>query len=160
MAAGRSLVSCVERDGLRLVCVTLGDPDDWNDHSALYDWGFENYRFEKAVPEGEFMRLPVMSGVTDSVGVEARESVPLLLTGDQTPCLKILLPRFVYAPVNEGGLAGSVEIYVDGELRGLVPLYYSASVSGGKMADKSVPERIQSAWILAYVNSGRIKALG
>jgi len=159
MAAGRSLVSCAERNGLRLICVTLGDPDDWGDHSDLYDWAFDNYRMEEAVSEGEFMRLPVMSGVADSVAVEAYEAVSLLLTKDQTLNLKIYLPRFVYAPVNEGGIAGTAEIYVDGELRGTVPLYYSASVSEGKTANKSASERIQSAWALSYWNSVRIKAL-
>lgn len=39
-AAGRTLVSCTERDGCRLVAVTLQDSNDWADHAALYDYGF------------------------------------------------------------------------------------------------------------------------
>lgn len=39
-AAGRTLVSCAEKDGRRLVAVTLRGGDDWNDHEALYRWGF------------------------------------------------------------------------------------------------------------------------
>ena len=39
-AAGRTLVSCAERDGHRLVAVTLQDGNDWADHAALYDYGF------------------------------------------------------------------------------------------------------------------------
>ena len=39
-AAGRTLVSCAERDGCRLVAVTLQDGNDWADHAALYDYGF------------------------------------------------------------------------------------------------------------------------
>lgn len=39
-AAGRTLVSCCERDGRRLAAVTLCDGDDWNDHKRLYAWGF------------------------------------------------------------------------------------------------------------------------
>ena len=39
-AAGRTLVSCAERNGQRLVAVTLQDGNDWADHAALYDWGF------------------------------------------------------------------------------------------------------------------------
>lgn len=39
-AAGRTLVSCTERDGCRLVAVTLQDGNDWADHAALYDYGF------------------------------------------------------------------------------------------------------------------------
>lgn len=40
MAAGRTLVSCAQRDGFRLVAVTLQDGNDWVDHAALYDEGF------------------------------------------------------------------------------------------------------------------------
>lgn len=39
-AAGRTLVSCTEQDGCRLVAVTLQDGNDWADHAALYDYGF------------------------------------------------------------------------------------------------------------------------
>ena len=39
-AAGRTLVSCTEREGCRLVAVTLQDSNDWADHAALYDYGF------------------------------------------------------------------------------------------------------------------------
>ena len=42
-AAGRTLVTCCERDGMRLVAVTLNDRDDWNDHTALYEYGFSAY---------------------------------------------------------------------------------------------------------------------
>jgi D-alanyl-D-alanine carboxypeptidase len=40
-AAGRTLVSCVQRDGHRLVAVTLQDGNDWADHETLYTMGFE-----------------------------------------------------------------------------------------------------------------------
>lgn len=39
-AAGRTLVSCVRRDGRCLVAVTLQDGNDWADHMALYEYGF------------------------------------------------------------------------------------------------------------------------
>jgi D-alanyl-D-alanine carboxypeptidase len=43
--AGRTLVSCGEdpETGMRVVCVTLNDGDDFDDHMALYDWAFANY---------------------------------------------------------------------------------------------------------------------
>ena len=40
-AAGRTLVSCAEENGQRLVAVTLQDGNDWADHKALYQYGFE-----------------------------------------------------------------------------------------------------------------------
>lgn len=42
-AAGRILVSAAEKDGHRLVCVTIAAPDDWNDHRKLLDHGFGQF---------------------------------------------------------------------------------------------------------------------
>lgn len=39
-AAGRTLVSCAERQGRCLVAVTLCDGNDWADHKMLYEQGF------------------------------------------------------------------------------------------------------------------------
>lgn len=57
MAAGRTLVSCAERDGARYVCVTLDDRQDWDDHAALYDWAFENYEYVKVVDSDTTYRV-------------------------------------------------------------------------------------------------------
>ncbi len=42
-AAGRTLVSACRRDGVTLICVTLSDPNDWEDHRVLYDWAYDLY---------------------------------------------------------------------------------------------------------------------
>lgn len=42
-AAGRTLVSTAEKDGQRLIAVTLNAPDDWQDHISLFEWGFDHY---------------------------------------------------------------------------------------------------------------------
>lgn len=47
-AAGRTLVSCVCREGRTLVAVTLHDGSDWADHKALYQYGFERIAGEEA----------------------------------------------------------------------------------------------------------------
>ncbi len=40
IACGRCLVTACERGGRTLVAVTLSAPDDWNDHTELYEYGF------------------------------------------------------------------------------------------------------------------------
>lgn len=40
-AAGRTLVSAAERNGQRLIAVTLSDGNDWADHEAMYAYGFQ-----------------------------------------------------------------------------------------------------------------------
>lgn len=49
-AAGRTLVTCVERDGHTLVAVTLCDGNDWADHKALYQYGFEKMTPKEEAP--------------------------------------------------------------------------------------------------------------
>ena len=52
-AAGRTLVSCAQRNGQRLVAVTLQDGNDWADHQSLYDYGFSAYPASRAAVLGE-----------------------------------------------------------------------------------------------------------
>ena len=49
--AGRTLVSSAERNGQRLVCVTLNDGDDWRDHAALLEYGFSRFPRKVLVTE-------------------------------------------------------------------------------------------------------------
>lgn len=53
-AAGRCLVSAAERNGNMFVAVTLNDGNDWRDHSAMLDYGFENYKSITVAKENEF----------------------------------------------------------------------------------------------------------
>ena len=50
--AGRCLVSAAERNGVTLICVTLADPNDWQDHLSLYDWGFSQVTPAEVSPAG------------------------------------------------------------------------------------------------------------
>ena len=65
--SGRCLVSCAERDGLRLIAVSLSAPDDWNDHKKLYDFAFSSY--ERINLESKQFNIPVISGVKENVCV-------------------------------------------------------------------------------------------
>ena len=47
-AAGRILVSAVERNGASYICVTLNDPDDWDDHTNIYNKVFS--QIEQSLP--------------------------------------------------------------------------------------------------------------
>ena len=64
MAAGRTLVTCAERNGQRLAAVTLQDGNDWADHQALYDYGFSAYPAEV----GASVRRPDSRGLPGGGG--------------------------------------------------------------------------------------------
>lgn len=115
-SAGRSLVSCAERDGMRLVCVTLNAPDDWDDHGALYTWGFENYKYERPIEKGQVIaEVPVITGQEDTIQIVSEEGVSLLLSGSDTIETVINAPKFVYAGIESGQNAGSITVLVNGE---------------------------------------------
>ena len=63
-AAGRTLVSAAEREGMTLICVTLSDGDDWNDHMSLLDYGFSTYDMMTAVPAGEALASTLVENGT------------------------------------------------------------------------------------------------
>ena len=112
-AAGRCLVSCCEREGTRLICVTLCDPDDWVDHQLLYNWAFSRYATRNVTEKLSF-QVPVVSGERRFAAVEAR-ALRLFLPRTAEITLTAHLPRFVFAPVREGEHAGTVQVFRDGE---------------------------------------------
>ena len=112
-AAGRCLVSCCEREGTRLICVTLCDPDDWVDHQVLYNWAFSRYATRNVTEKLSF-QVPVVSGERRFVLVEAR-ALRLFLPRTAEITLTAHLPRFVFAPVRAGEHAGTVQVFRDGE---------------------------------------------
>ena len=125
-AAGRCLVSCCEREGTRLICVTMDDPNDWEDHCALYDWGFAAFSTREVTAALSF-EVPVVSGETALVRVEA-EPLRLFLPRSAEVTAAAELPRFVFAPVNEGETAGVVRFLLGGEVVGESRLYYTETV--------------------------------
>ena len=109
--SGRTLVSCAERDGLRLICVTLADPDDWDDHSALYDAAFAEYAFY-SFPLEAWNSVPVISSAVSSLSLRCSASYALVKKADAE--LLVELPRFVFAPVAKGDVLGGVTLKEQG----------------------------------------------
>lgn len=135
--AGRTLVTCAQRDGLRLIAVTLADPDDWADHAALYDYGFAAWEDRALCRAGKTVRtLPVTGSLVRFVGVAPRSAVTYPLRPEETPTVAVELPESVPAPVEEGSIAGRMDFYLGGEKVDSVYLVYTRSV-----AENTVPLR-------------------
>ena len=124
--AGRCLVSAAKRDGMTLIAVTLGDPDDWDDHMRLYDYGFDNYAAVSAdIPDV----LDVVGGVSDNVTLSA-DSVTVIVPKNRADDVKtrLYLPVFAYAPVSEGDTAGKAVFMLGGEEIGEITVSFAESV--------------------------------
>lgn len=120
--AGRCLVSACERDGKNLICVTLNDRNDWNDHIALYDKCFE---LAKTVsPEIPEIQLDIAGSDRDRISVTA-ESVDfttLSAGAGDFECI-VNAPPFIYAPVSEGDELATLSIYYNNREIKQIPLY-------------------------------------
>lgn len=142
-AAGRTLVTCCQRDGMTLVCVTLKDPDDWNDHTALYDWAYGDYTNSDVLAEVAWT-VPVIGGEAEEVSVTAAGPLYVLRTVEQDVTVQYTLPTFVYAQVEAGQTAGQAVAYVDGQEVGTVELIYSESVAKTEEQSLTLWEKIKS----------------
>ncbi len=149
IAAGRSLVSCAERNGLRLVCVTLSDPDDWNDHKQLYDWAFSNYEYKRILPMGVICELPVISGAKESVSISAAEDSRILVEKNANISFSLELPKFVYAGIKAGECVGRAFVKQNETVIAEYPLNYAESVELADNAKLSAWGRIKRAWFIA-----------
>lgn len=134
MAAGRTLVSCCEREGVRLICVTLNDSDDWKDHIELYNKLFQEYKKITIADANEvYAELPVISGKNcDSVTVRAEKTVTLMLTDADNVEIAVDMPKFVYAEVTEGDNVGYITWTVNGDTGGTIRLVFTESVERQK----------------------------
>ncbi|MBE6862529.1 MAG: D-alanyl-D-alanine carboxypeptidase [Ruminococcus sp.] len=133
--AGRCLVSACERDGMELICVTLNDKNDWNDHIAMYDYGFDVVERRMAeLPEEYFIDLA--GGECEQVKLTTgAEPINITTASDDMSdfTYTVLSSPFAYAPVNNGEQLAELQImYGDREVK-RVPLYacgnYPAKVS-------------------------------
>lgn len=129
--AGRCLVSCCEREGTRFVCVTLSDPDDWNDHISLYEWAFSEYS-DRDMSAAACFSVPVAGGESDSVNAVPGEKLTVFVRRDRELAITAELPRFVLAPVKAGERAGKATVYCDGQLLAECPLVYDRDVNAAK----------------------------
>lgn len=153
MAAGRTLVTCAERDGARYVCVTLNDPDDWDDHKALYDWAFANYSFAEVIPAGLSYEVPLISGAEMTAPAETEGAAYALIQNGESYDMELELPAFAFAPISEGERAGRAVACSDGQEIASVRIVYSEDVEVDRELKLTPGERFLRFWVLTGLSS-------
>ena len=104
-ASGRCLVGAAERDGLTLVSVTLDAPDDWNDHTRLFDYGFSAYESVLLAPKGSLsIQWDCAGGTSPTVTLTNAEELRITLPRDYGKPEMVITSTspFAYAPVKPG----------------------------------------------------------
>lgn len=128
MAAGRTLVSCAERDGMRLVCVTLSAPDDWNDHKYLLDKAFSQYRIVYYRADSFKVSLNVASAIASTAEAVPKHDIVLLVDMRDSVRVSIEAPQLLFAGGIEGEKVGQLCVFVNGALAAQEDLVYTEDV--------------------------------
>ncbi len=108
-ATGRCLVSASERNGLKIVCVTLNAGDDWNDHKNLCNNIFENYKATLYQREGTIaQKVTVKGGTSKELCGLYGEDIYLLEKEEGEWTIHKEVPKILEAPIEKGQVIGRV----------------------------------------------------
>lgn len=141
--SGRCLVSAAERDGVCLVAVTLNAPNDWNDHKAMFDYGFSIMERRQIDYDISSLFLKVTGGERDRVGVELAEPPTAVMHRDDDAEIRqeIFIKRFEYAPVEKGKIVGEAHYYDGDSLLCTVPILTAEESVRKKIEEPKQPEK-------------------
>ena len=122
--AGRCLVSAAERDGVLLIAVTLNAPNDWQDHTALLDYGFSQVEPYQLAGGDVRLTVPVVGSPVEVVSLRGSNGGEVTLPLGQGAQVERVVhaPKFLYAPVEAGEQVGEICWYLEGQLLGSAPL--------------------------------------
>ena len=140
---GRCLVSAAERDGLRLIAVTLDDGNDWHDHTLMLEAGFNAYeRIELCkYTNVSLPDINVECGEQSRVKTEATCEVYVTLpkSGAEIKCSITSLPALT-APVSRGQEVGEITFTCGGQEIARIPIV--TAYTAAKKKEKGFWDRI------------------
>lgn len=128
--SGRCLVTSAEKDGVKLIAVTLNAPDDWNDHVNMYNYGFSKVTAVTDVDKDYSITAEVVGGTENSVTVKPVKSVDYVKPADSNSEItrKVIIDSFLYAPLEKGEVIGTAQYYLDDKFLCEVPLVTTTNV--------------------------------
>lgn len=125
-AAGRTLVSCFENpdNGQRIVCCTLNDPVDFDEHIEVYNWAFKFYPQRTLCSAGKTVATVTLAGSPISVPLIAEDTLkyPLSTTETNKVTCTLALPDNA-TTLEENAVVGQAVYYFGGEEIGRTNLF-------------------------------------
>ncbi len=108
--SGRCLVTAAKRDGKTVVAVTLCDPNDWQDHKTLLDYGLSQLEYKKLPNPLQKQTIDVVGSTQNTAKITVHEK-EIALTKQEWQNLKceVILPSFIYAPNGNNQPIGQVK---------------------------------------------------
>jgi len=134
--SGRCLVTAAERDGKRIVAVTLCDPNDWLDHKNLLDYGFSKLKTVKAEPKEKNIKISVVGGDSDTVVADVPSTVFNTIEEKEINST-VFTDEFLYAPIKKGQKVGTVKYYADKKFITEEDIYSSVEINSVSLSFKN-----------------------
>ena len=116
---GRCLVSSAFRDGVKLICVTLNAPNDWQDHTSLLDYGFSRCKSIVIANQDDYCRtISVGKYNPQKVRVKFKDALTFVTEEGKTNDVSISysFKNNLTLPITEGESVGKASLYADGIL--------------------------------------------
>jgi len=110
-SAGRTLVTSASKDNLNLTAVTLNDPNEYNSHIELYEYGFNNYKKYLILDENDFK----IDENFYNEKIYINNSFYYPLTKEEANKIKILVSIITKEDYNNGDVIGDVKVILDDE---------------------------------------------
>lgn len=128
--AKRTLVSTATKDGENLISVTLNGPDDWNDHIAMFEFGFKQYDYRVVLEKGKIEKMD--DEIYKGHAYLKRESV-LTLTDEEVGEVKVeykmLKPKQEWLKNQQvPDVVGKAVVYLGEKEVDTLPVYYQSFV--------------------------------
>ena len=133
---GRCLVSSAEKNGQRLIAVTLNAPDDWNDHKYLLNYGFENFHAETVVKKGENIKTVIYNKkYGKKAEIVAKDDFAVSFREGDVITKKININK-IEAPLKKNTKVGKMEIFCNDEKISEIDLVISKKIKEVTVKEK------------------------
>ena len=122
-AAKFCLSGTAKRDNMELIAVVMAAPDAktrFQEVMKMLDWGFANYKVEKAVSAGEVLgKIAVEKGEKEEIDIISSEDISILSKkGDAEVQKELTIYESLKAPFEKGEKAGEIVFTQNGEEKG------------------------------------------
>lgn len=124
-ASGRCLIGAAQKDGMTLISVTLNAPNDWNDHEAMWAYGFSEYEIRDALKENAFYKnISVIGSILPYVSVTNHDAVRIFCKKSDPPftfwddCMP-----YQTSSVKQGDVMGTLYVRQGNKVIVGIPLY-------------------------------------
>lgn len=129
--AGYCFVGAVKKENKHFVSVVLasGWPPNrnhkWSDTKKLMDFGYHNYQEKQIMKKGiSFQKIIVNHAINkEPIKPYVLDNISLLIKNDDIIHYKIIVPKFLNAPIRKNEKIGYVQIFINNELYKELPLY-------------------------------------